>query len=50
MAWLARLDSRTAQWPPLFRSLYLLVKWSLIALGAFLLFRTYLDRLGIWRI
>lgn len=35
MAWLARLDARVNTWPAIWRGLYLLVKWSLVALGAF---------------
>ena len=48
MAWLAKLDARAATWPTPGRWAYVGVKWYLVALGAFLLFMTSLDRLGLW--
>lgn len=48
MAWLAKLDARSETWTWPTRGVYLTVKWSLIALGAFALIRLNLDRLGIW--
>jgi hypothetical protein len=48
MAWLAQLDTRAQHWPPAGRWMYVAVKWTLIALGAFALGGVLLDRSGLW--
>lgn len=48
MAWIARLDARARQWPPLAHWSYLALKWALVALGGFALVRLQLDRAGLW--
>lgn len=36
MAWLTEIDTRAQHWPSPFRWSYVCLKWSLIALGAWL--------------
>jgi hypothetical protein len=48
MAWLAHLDAKTRDWPPVAKGLYVVMKWALAALGAFALSRVLLDRIGVW--
>lgn len=36
MAWLARLDARTARWPWPFRGPYLAVRWFLLLMGIYM--------------
>lgn len=44
MAWLARLDARARLWPSPGRWSYIALKWTLIALGAFLWIATWWQR------
>lgn len=46
MAWLARLDSRAAQWPLAARWPYLALKWALVLLGAAALTFNYVQKWG----
>lgn len=47
MPWLEKLDTRSQTWAWPNRWVYLAVKWYLAALGGFLVFRLFLERIGV---
>lgn len=48
MPWIDTIDRKAKTWPTPAHWLYLGLKWYLIVLGAFLVFRMTLHRTGIW--
>jgi hypothetical protein len=48
MAWLSSLDNAAKRTHPIWHGLYLVVKWSLAAMGGLAVARLMLDRVGIW--
>jgi hypothetical protein len=44
VAWLARMDARARRWPLSGRWSYIALKWTLVALGAFLWIATWWQR------